>query len=94
MISQHGIQPKNVCMLLTFGVTASATTTSHISRVTTLAQKMLFDFCTKKKTKKTCEIVIFIYDISRIIIIMLENDFSWMNGLKWPMTNEQNLIVI
>ena len=50
MISQHGIQPKNVCMLLTFGVTA-ATTTSHISRVTTLAQKMLFDFC--KKSKKT-----------------------------------------
>ena len=93
MISQHGIQPKNVCMLLTFGVTATAaTTTSHISRVTTLAQKMLFAFC--KKLKKTCEIVIFIYDISRIIIIMLENDFSWMNGLKWPMTNEQNLIVI
>ena len=55
MISQHGIQPKNVCMLLTFGVTATAaaaTTTSHISRVTTLAQKMLFDFCTKKKLKK------------------------------------------
>ena len=56
MISQHGIQPKNVCMLLTFGVTAAAaaaaTTTSHISRVTTLAQKMLFDFCTKKKLKK------------------------------------------
>ena len=91
MISQHGIQPKNVCMLLTFGVTA-ATTTSHISRVTTLAQKMLFAF--GKKLKKTCEIVIFIYDISRIIIIMLENDFSWMNGLKWSMTNEQNLIVI
>ena len=52
MISQHGIQPKNVCMLLTFGVTAAATTTSHISRVTTLAQKMLFDFCKKKKLKK------------------------------------------